>query len=115
MEPKAVVMTSKDIQRALARISHEIIEKNKGTEKVVLIGIQRRRHRFETLLQLFQIPHYHRTMLHNYHRTCRLRIPTGQTRGFLSYRQKEKKHWNYKVLAQCSYIEYYSAHCRSSS
>ena len=42
MEPKAVVMSSKDIQRALARISHEIIEKNKGIDNVVLIGIQRR-------------------------------------------------------------------------
>jgi pyrimidine operon attenuation protein / uracil phosphoribosyltransferase len=42
MLTKAVVMTDKDIERALIRISHEIIERNKGTENIVLIGIQRR-------------------------------------------------------------------------
>ena len=42
METKTVVMTGKDIQRALTRISHEIIEKNKGTDNIALIGIQRR-------------------------------------------------------------------------
>ena len=42
MGPKAVIMTEKDIERALIRISHEIIEKNRGTENIALIGIQRR-------------------------------------------------------------------------
>jgi pyrimidine operon attenuation protein/uracil phosphoribosyltransferase len=42
MQPKAVIMTEKDIERALIRISHEIIEKNRGTENIALIGIQRR-------------------------------------------------------------------------
>lgn len=42
MGPKAIIMTEKDIERALIRISHEIIEKNKGTENIALIGIQRR-------------------------------------------------------------------------
>lgn len=35
------LMNKKDIDRALTRIAHEIIEKNKGTEKLCLVGIQR--------------------------------------------------------------------------
>lgn len=35
-------MTESDIRRALVRIVHEIIEKNKGTKHLVLIGIKRR-------------------------------------------------------------------------
>jgi len=35
------LMNKKDIDRALIRIAHEIIEKNKGTEKLCLVGIQR--------------------------------------------------------------------------
>ena len=35
-------MTESDIRRALVRIVHEIIEKNKGTKNLVLIGIKRR-------------------------------------------------------------------------
>ncbi|MBM4141944.1 MAG: bifunctional pyr operon transcriptional regulator/uracil phosphoribosyltransferase PyrR, partial [Nitrospira sp.] len=35
------LMNKKDIDRALMRMSHEIIEKNKGTEKLCLVGIQR--------------------------------------------------------------------------
>lgn len=42
MHPKAVLMDEEAINRALTRISHEIIEKNKGVEGLVLIGIQRR-------------------------------------------------------------------------
>lgn len=42
MQPKAVLMDEEAISRALTRISHEIIEKNKGAEGLVLIGIQRR-------------------------------------------------------------------------
>ncbi len=34
-------MNKKDIDRALMRMSHEIIEKNKGIEKLCLVGIQR--------------------------------------------------------------------------
>lgn len=33
-------MTSLDIQRALTRIAHEIVERNKGAESLVLIGIR---------------------------------------------------------------------------
>lgn len=35
-------MTGDDIERALRRIAVEIVERNKGLEKVVLLGIQRR-------------------------------------------------------------------------
>lgn len=41
--PEAVlVMTGDDIRRALTRIAHEIIEKNRGAEGLVLVGIQRK-------------------------------------------------------------------------
>ena len=35
------IMNKKDIDRALTRIAHEIIEKNKGTRNLRLVGIQR--------------------------------------------------------------------------
>jgi pyrimidine operon attenuation protein/uracil phosphoribosyltransferase len=35
------LMNKTDIDRALTRMAHEIIEKNKGTDKLCLIGIQR--------------------------------------------------------------------------
>ena len=42
MEYKAVVMDGQALSRSLKRISHEIIEKNKGTDNLVLVGIKRR-------------------------------------------------------------------------
>ncbi|MGB4590141.1 MAG: bifunctional pyr operon transcriptional regulator/uracil phosphoribosyltransferase PyrR [Clostridiaceae bacterium] len=42
MEFKASLMDEKAIERALIRISHEIVEKNKGVEDLVLVGIKRR-------------------------------------------------------------------------
>lgn len=39
---KAQIMDETAVNRALSRIAHEIIEKNKGISNVVLIGIQRR-------------------------------------------------------------------------
>lgn len=39
---KAVILDSKGIQRTLIRIAHEIIEKNKGVDDLVLVGIRRR-------------------------------------------------------------------------
>jgi pyrimidine operon attenuation protein/uracil phosphoribosyltransferase len=39
---KAVIMNRGEMQRALRRMAHEIIEANKGTEHLVLLGIQRR-------------------------------------------------------------------------
>lgn len=42
MNYKAEIMDEKAIDRALIRISHEIVEKNKGIEDIVLVGIMRR-------------------------------------------------------------------------
>ncbi|UOQ93104.1 bifunctional pyr operon transcriptional regulator/uracil phosphoribosyltransferase PyrR [Halobacillus shinanisalinarum] len=42
MERKATVLDDAAIRRALTRISHEIIEKNKGVEDIVLVGIKTR-------------------------------------------------------------------------
>ena len=42
MLEKAKLMDEKAIMRAITRISHEIIEKNKGVEDVVLVGIKTR-------------------------------------------------------------------------
>lgn len=39
---KAQIMDKQALERAINRIAHEIIEKNKGTEKLALVGIQRR-------------------------------------------------------------------------
>ncbi len=39
---KALIMDEKDIFRAVTRISHEIIEKNKGIEDIVIVGIKTR-------------------------------------------------------------------------
>lgn len=42
MKLKANLLDENAIRRSLIRISHEIIEKNKGVEDIVLIGIKRR-------------------------------------------------------------------------
>lgn len=42
MKAKALIMDEKAIERAVFRIAHEIIEKNKGVENVVLVGIKTR-------------------------------------------------------------------------
>ncbi|WP_338753929.1 bifunctional pyr operon transcriptional regulator/uracil phosphoribosyltransferase PyrR [Bacillus sp. FJAT-52991] len=39
---KAVVMDEQAIRRALTRIAHEILEKNKGIENCILVGIRTR-------------------------------------------------------------------------
>jgi pyrimidine operon attenuation protein/uracil phosphoribosyltransferase len=39
---KGTVMDAAHIKRALARIAHEILERNKGAERLVLIGIRNR-------------------------------------------------------------------------
>ncbi len=39
---KKIVMTEEDIKRSLARITHEIIERNKTTEHLVLVGMHTR-------------------------------------------------------------------------
>ena len=42
MKLKANILDEKAIKRSLIRISHEIIERNKGVQDVVLVGIKRR-------------------------------------------------------------------------
>ncbi len=39
---KAVIMDEVKIKRSITRISHEIIEKNRGGQDIVLVGIKRR-------------------------------------------------------------------------
>ncbi len=39
---KARVMEPEDVRRALTRIAHEIVERNKGTDDLVLVGIRTR-------------------------------------------------------------------------
>lgn len=39
---KTQIMTEEDIRRALVRISHEIVERNKGVKDLVIIGVARR-------------------------------------------------------------------------
>ncbi len=39
---KTVLMDSEGIRRALTRISHEIVEKNKGVENLIIVGIRTR-------------------------------------------------------------------------
>jgi pyrimidine operon attenuation protein / uracil phosphoribosyltransferase len=41
MSKKRVVMDTEGIERSLTRISYEILEKNKGVEDLVIIGIQK--------------------------------------------------------------------------
>ncbi len=40
--PEKLLLTSREIERALARIAHEIVEKNKGADGVVLVGMRTR-------------------------------------------------------------------------
>lgn len=39
---KTIIMDAQAIRRALTRIAHEIIEKNKGTKDLILVGIRTR-------------------------------------------------------------------------
>ena len=39
---KTILLDSEGIRRALTRIAHEIVEKNKGTDNVVVVGIRTR-------------------------------------------------------------------------
>lgn len=42
MIPKATILTADEVRRALTRIAHEIVERNKGAENLALIGIHTR-------------------------------------------------------------------------
>ncbi|RMI04820.1 MAG: bifunctional pyr operon transcriptional regulator/uracil phosphoribosyltransferase PyrR [Calditrichaeota bacterium] len=39
---KAQVLTADDLQRIITRLAHEILEKNRGTENLVLVGLRTR-------------------------------------------------------------------------
>lgn len=38
--PRSLVLSSEDLRRCLVRIAHEIVEHNRGTESLVIIGLQ---------------------------------------------------------------------------
>jgi pyrimidine operon attenuation protein / uracil phosphoribosyltransferase len=40
--PEKILLTSREMERALARIAHEIVERNKGAEGVVIVGMRTR-------------------------------------------------------------------------
>jgi len=42
MKFKAVILDEKSIDRTITRMAHEIIEKNKGVEELVLVGVKTR-------------------------------------------------------------------------
>jgi len=42
VKQKAFIINEEEMRRAVQRISHEIVERNRGIEEVVLIGIRRR-------------------------------------------------------------------------
>ena len=42
METKRILMDGDAIRRAIRRISHEILERNKGLSNAVIVGIERR-------------------------------------------------------------------------
>lgn len=42
IKPKATLMTASDMNRALTRIAHEIIERNKGADNLALVGVHTR-------------------------------------------------------------------------
>ena len=43
LKEKAQLMSSQDLNRVIRRIANEIVEQNKGTENMILVGIHRRR------------------------------------------------------------------------
>jgi pyrimidine operon attenuation protein/uracil phosphoribosyltransferase len=42
IKQKAVIMDAQQMERALVRIAHEILERNKGVSELVVVGIKRR-------------------------------------------------------------------------
>ena len=42
LEQKRIIMDEKAMSRAIARISYEIVERNKGTESLIIVGIHSR-------------------------------------------------------------------------
>lgn len=58
MKLKSKILSADEIRRALSRIAHEIVEKNKGTEGLALVGIHTRgitlSERLATLIHQFE-------------------------------------------------------------
>lgn len=56
--PQKLLMTSEDVGRALVRVAHEIVEKNKGAENLVIVGMWTRgvplAHRLADTIQDFE-------------------------------------------------------------
>lgn len=50
METKTIIMDENAINRAITRLAHEIIEKNKGIEDLILVGIKTRGIPFANML-----------------------------------------------------------------
>ena len=42
LNPKALLLDARDLTRALTRIAHEIVERNKGTNGLALVGVHTR-------------------------------------------------------------------------
>lgn len=42
MKHKAFIVNAEEMRRAIVRISHEIVERNRGVSEIVLVGIRRR-------------------------------------------------------------------------
>ncbi len=42
MREKATIMDARQIDRALSRIAHEVVERNHGTDELALVGIRSR-------------------------------------------------------------------------
>jgi len=40
--PESILMSPQDMRRALVRVAHEVVERNKGAKDIVLVGMQTR-------------------------------------------------------------------------
>ncbi len=53
-----VLLNSTDISRAIARVAHEILERNHGAESVVLVGVRTRgfplAERLQKIIEVFE-------------------------------------------------------------
>ncbi|MBQ9085707.1 MAG: bifunctional pyr operon transcriptional regulator/uracil phosphoribosyltransferase PyrR [Clostridia bacterium] len=85
MKRKALIMDEAAIDRAIARITHEVIERNRGAEELCLLGIRRRgvplAHRLADNIQKFEgvsVPVWHLDVtLHRDDRSERERQAVG--------------------------------------
>lgn len=86
-QEKARVQTAQEMDRSLRRMAHEIVERNKGLDGVVLVGIQRRgvplAERIGTLLEKFEgvLPPQGKLDITLYRDDLSLRYPQPLLRG----------------------------------